>query len=77
MLPGTPRTFVGSTTFTVPGLTAGVGERAVVEHISAVPGVESVTVEVASGVVAVRAAVPVDRADIAAAITEAGFALVP
>jgi copper chaperone CopZ len=76
MLPGTPRTFIGSTTFTVRGLTAGC-ERDVVEHIAAVPGVGSVTVDASSGLVNVRAGLPVDRADIEAAIAGAGFALAP
>jgi copper chaperone CopZ len=51
--------------------------RAVTEEISAVAGVESVAVDLASGTVTVCAARPVDRADIAAAVDEAGYALVP
>ena len=77
MLFGTPRTFVGSTTFTVNGMTCAHCERAITQEISAVDGVESVTVDVASGTVTVTAAKPVDRADIAAAIDEAGYALIP
>jgi copper chaperone CopZ len=77
MLPGTPRTFIGSTTFTVRDLTGAPGRRALVEHITAVRGVESVSVEAASGTVTVRAAEPVDRADVADAVAAAGFALAP
>ena len=77
MLPGTPRTFIGSTTFTVRGLTPGWCERVVVEHIATVPGVGSVTVDASSGLVNVRADLPVDRADIEAAIADAGFTLAP
>jgi copper chaperone CopZ len=77
MLFGTPRTFVGSTTFTVNGMTCAHCERAITQEISAVDGVESVTVDVVSGTVTVTAAEPVDRADIAAAIDEAGYALIP
>lgn len=77
MLPGTPRTFIGSTTFAVRGLTAGTSQRAVIDRIAAVQGVESVTVDLLTGIVAVRASAPVDRADITAAITEVGFTLVP
>ena len=47
------------------------------EEISAVDGVESVDVDLASGTVTVTTAGPVDRADIAAAVDEAGYALVP
>jgi copper chaperone CopZ len=77
MLFGTPRTFVGSTTFTVTGMTCAHCERAVTQEIAAVDGVQSVTVDVASGTVTVTATEPVDRADIAAAVDEAGYALVP
>ena len=77
MLSNTPRTFVGSTTFQVTGMTCGHCRRAVTEEISAVDGVESVTVDLATGLVTVAATSPVDRADIAAAVDEAGYALVP
>jgi copper chaperone CopZ len=50
---------------------------AVVAHVAAVPGVESVTVDLGSGVVSVRAARPVDGADVAAAVADAGFAVAP
>ena len=77
MLSGTPRTFVGATTFTVTGMTCAHCQRAVTEEISDVDGVESVTVDLASGTVTVTASQPVDRADIAAAVDEAGYALIP
>ncbi|MEU6652161.1 heavy metal-associated domain-containing protein [Streptomyces sp. NPDC046900] len=77
MLSGTPRTFIGSTTFEVTGMTCAHCVRAVAEEISSVAGVESVTVDLASSSVTVTASQPVDRADIAAAVDEAGYALVP
>jgi copper chaperone CopZ len=77
MLSDTPRTFIGSTTFTVTGMTCDHCRRAVTQEISAVDGVESVAVDVASGTVTVTSAAPIDRADIAAAVDEAGYALVP
>jgi copper chaperone CopZ len=77
MLSDTPRTFIGSTTFAVTGMTCGHCQRAVTEEISAVPGVDSVTVELATGTVTVTSSCPVDRADIAAAVDEAGYTLVP
>jgi copper chaperone len=77
MLSDTPRTFIGSTTFTVTGMTCDHCRRAVTEEISAVDGVESVDVDLASGTVTVTTAGPVDRADIVAAVDEAGYALVP
>src|SRR3954471_2173298 len=77
MLSGTPRTFIGSTTFQVNGMTCAHCQRAVSEEIAAVDGVASVTVDLASGTVTVTADRPVDRADIAAAVDEAGYTLVP
>ena len=77
MLSSTPRTFVGSTTFTVTGMTCTHCQRAVAEEISGVAGVESVTVELATGTVTVTASAPLDRADIAAAVDEAGYTVRP
>ena len=77
MLSDTPRTFIGSTTFTVTGMKCDHCRRAVTQEISAVDGVESVDVDLASGTVTVTTAGPVDRADIVAAVDEAGYALVP
>lgn len=73
----TPRTFVGTTTFAVTGMTCGHCERAIVSEISAVDGVQTVTVDVATGAVTVTATKPVDRADIARAVDEAGYTLIP
>ncbi|MEU5093389.1 heavy-metal-associated domain-containing protein [Streptomyces sp. NPDC020996] len=77
MLSGTPRTFIGSTTFGVTGMTCAHCVRAVTEEISGVAGVESVTVDLATGSVTVTVSRPVDRAAIADAVDEAGFTLVP
>jgi copper chaperone CopZ len=77
MLSHTPRTFIGSTTFTVNGMTCSHCERAVTEEICAVPGVAGVTVDLPTGTVTVTASEPVDRADIAAAVDEAGYVLTP
>ena len=77
MLSSTPRTFIGSTTFTVTGMTCAHCRRAVTEEIAAVDGVVSVAVDLATGTVTVTADRPVDRADISAAVDEAGYALVP
>ena len=77
MLSSTPHTFVGSTAFTVTGMTCDHCRRAVTQEISAVEGVESVAVDLASGTVTVATDRPVDRADIAAAVDEAGYVLVP
>ena len=77
MLSGTPRTFIGSTTFTVTGMTCAHCQRAVTDEISSVDGVDSVNVDLPTGTVTVTASHPVDRADIAAAVDEAGYVLIP
>jgi copper chaperone CopZ len=75
MLSSTPRTFIGSTTFTVAGMTCGHCQSAVTEEISAVDGVETVSVDLTTGTVTVTADRAVDRADIAAAVDEAGYSV--
>jgi copper chaperone CopZ len=75
MLSNTPRTFVGTTTFQVTGMTCAHCQRAVTDEVSRVPGVAGVTVDLASGAVTVTADQPIDRVEIAAAIDEAGYAL--
>ncbi len=77
MLSGTPRTFVGSTTFTVAGMTCVHCQQAVIDEITRVAGVASVTVDLPSRTVTVAAARACDRADIAAAVEAAGHTLVP
>ncbi|WP_448613292.1 heavy-metal-associated domain-containing protein [Modestobacter sp. URMC 112] len=73
----TPRTVVGSTTFAVTGMTCRHCERALTEELGRVDGVRSVLVDLADGTVTVAIDRPLDRADIAAAVDEAGYALVP
>jgi copper ion binding protein len=77
MLENTPRTFLGATTFQVTGMTCDHCQRAVTEEISRIPGVRGVAVDLATGSVTVTATQPVDRADIAHAVDEAGYAVIP
>jgi len=73
----TPRTFTGTTTFQITGMTCSHCQRAVTEEIGRIPGVSDVTVDLARGSATVTATDPVDRADVAHAVDEAGYALVP
>ena len=73
----TPRTFVGTTTFRIEGMSCGHCVRAVTSEISEVDGVRDVSVDLASGLATVTAARPVDRADVASAVEEAGCRLQP
>ena len=77
MLEDTPRTFVGATTFQVTGMTCGRCQRALTEEISRIPGIQGVSVDLATGSVTVTAAQPVDRADVTLAVDEAGYTLIP
>jgi copper chaperone len=68
-----------STEFGVEGMTCGNCVRHVTEELSEVYGVEAVDIElVADGVstVTVRSSSPVDAAEIAAAVAEAGYEVV-
>ena len=77
MMNNTPRTFVGTANFVVKGMTCDHCKHSVSSEISSIPGVNEVTVDLPSGRVTVVAQAPVDRADIAAAVDEAGYQLVP
>ena len=72
-----PRTFVGTTAFTLAGMTCDHCRRAVIAAIRDIAGVESVSVELETGSASVTASTPVDRADIAAAVRTAGHDLEP
>jgi hypothetical protein len=72
MMRDTPRTFVGAATFEVVDLTTSEKVRAVLREVMGVPGVACVTADIASGTVTVGVRIPLDRADIAAAIRRAG-----
>jgi copper chaperone CopZ len=71
----TPRTFVGTTTFQVRGMTCPHCEHAVVSAVSALDGVHDVTVDLPAGLITLRVDRPVDRADITAAIADTGHTL--
>ena len=77
MLEDTPRTFIGATTFQVTGMTCGHCQRAVTEEISGIPGIQGVAVDLATGSVTVTATQPVDRTDVARAVAQSGYTLIP
>jgi copper chaperone CopZ len=77
MMNNTPRTFVGTTMFHVDGMTCEHCKHAVTQEISQLDGVGLVTVDVATGTLTVGADKPIDRADITAAVAEAGYTLRP
>jgi copper chaperone CopZ len=77
MMNTTPRTFVGTTTFQIRGMTCARCENAVVSSVSRLDGVQSVTVDLPTGLVTIAVDRPTDRAGIAAAIDDAGYTLIP
>ena len=77
MTTNTTPTFVGTETFRVEGMTCDHCRNAVTAEVSAVAGVQAVTVDIEAGTVTVAADQPVDQSDIAAAVDEAGYALLP
>ena len=64
-----------TTTWTVTGMTCGHCASSVTEELLEVDGVEAVDVDLPTGAVTVTSAGPVERADVAAAVDEAGYAL--
>lgn len=62
--------------YTVTGMTCGHCAASVREEIEEIAGVREVSVTVDTGQVEVTSDSPLDRADVAAAVTEAGYQLV-
>lgn len=67
---------MSTATYTVQGMTCGHCVASVTEEVSEVPGVANVDVDLASGQMTVTSDGPVERADIDAAVSEAGYQLV-
>lgn len=64
-----------TSTWTVTGMTCAHCVASVTEEVSALPGVEDVQVDLATGEVVVSSAAELDRAQVEAAVEEAGYAL--
>lgn len=64
------------TTYTVSGMTCGHCVSSVTEELTAVAGVTDVDVQLATGAVTVTSTRELSRDEVAAAVTEAGYALV-
>lgn len=63
------------TTWTVTGMTCHHCVASVSEELTELDGVESVEVQLDSGEVTVTSGRPLDRAEVEAAVAEAGYAL--
>jgi copper chaperone len=64
-------------TWNVRGMTCGHCVASVTEELQELPGVEQVDVTLESGQVLVTSAAPLEAADVAAAVEEAGYELLP
>ncbi|GAA0953298.1 copper ion binding protein [Nonomuraea longicatena] len=67
---------MSTATYTVKGMTCGHCVSSVKEEVGEVAGVSSVEVDLASGLLTVESADPVDEAAIRGAVEEAGYELV-
>ncbi len=65
-----------TTQVTVAGMTCGHCVYSVSEELAEIAGVQRVDVVLESGAVSITSLAPLDPADIEAAVTEAGYALV-
>ncbi|MGW4967377.1 heavy-metal-associated domain-containing protein [Nonomuraea sp. NPDC004186] len=66
---------MSTTTYIVKGMTCGHCVSSVKEEVSGVAGITSVEVDLAGGLLTVNSEGPVGRAEIAAAVEEAGYEL--
>ncbi|AQZ66841.1 Copper chaperone [[Actinomadura] parvosata subsp. kistnae] len=64
-----------TSTYTVTGMACGHCAGFVTEEIERIPGVSTVTVDVATGMVKVTSDTPLDPGDVRAAVEEAGYEL--
>ena len=64
-------------TYTVTGMTCSHCVQAVTTELSALPGVEDVQVDLATGGVTVTSAAPLADNDVREAVDEAGYELAP
>ncbi len=63
------------TTYQVEGMTCGHCIAAVTTEVKSVPGVSDVSVDITTGRVIVTSTRPLERAEVAAAVDEAGYEL--
>ncbi|MGW4328398.1 heavy-metal-associated domain-containing protein [Nocardia sp. NPDC004573] len=66
---------MSTTTVTVTGMTCGGCAASVRTEIGRLEGVGSVAVDLAEGLVTVESASPIERAELAAAVARAGYAV--
>ena len=73
MMSNTPRVFVGATTLLVTGMTSDGALQTVTAAMNDFPGVRVIAADRTTGLVTLSADRPVNRSDLTAAITQAGY----
>jgi copper chaperone CopZ len=66
-------TDMSSTTYTVKGMTCGHCVNSVKEEVGEVPGVTDVEVDLATGLLTIDSASPIDLSRVIGAVEEAGY----
>ncbi len=75
MMRDTPRTFVGTTSFRVGGMTGQDSADAMAAVIAGLPGIAGVSFDPGAGSVVITTDRPLERGDVAAALEGAGLTL--
>ena len=73
MMSNTPRVFVGATTLLIAGMTSDAAVQTVTARMNGFPGVRVIAADRVTGLITVSADRPVNRSDLTAAITQAGY----
>jgi hypothetical protein len=73
MMSNTPRVFVGATTLLIAGMTSDAALQTVTAAMNDFPGVRVITADRITGLLTLNADRPVNRSDLTAAITQAGY----
>jgi len=73
MMSNTPRVFVGATTLLIAGMASDAALQTVTAAMNDFPGVRVIAADRITGLVTLSADRPVNRSDLTAAITQAGY----
>ena len=73
MMSNTPRVFVGATTLLIAGMTNEAALHTVAAALMDFPGVRVIAADRITGLLTLSADRPVNRCDLTAAITQAGY----
>ena len=75
MMSNTPRVFIGATSLLIAGMTSDAAVQTVTAAMNDFPGVRVIAADQCTGLVTLTADRPVNRSDLTAAITQAGYSV--